>query len=215
MPRRVPSRPRARASPSTSTRERILAFVRERLEHGAPPTLREVQAAVGLRAVESAREHLAKLVAEGRLAKEDGVARGWRLPGEQRAHVRHVPILGRVPAGAPLEAVEEADGVLAVDLRRVRGASAELFALRVHGESMRDAGILPGDLVLVDARARVRDRDVVVARVDGEATVKRLVLVKGRPQLWPENPAFRPIVPAPGAELELVGKVIEVRRHLA
>lgn len=205
-------RPRLQAG---RTRERIFSFVRNSLECGTPPTLREIQAAVGLRAVESVREQLARLVDEGRLIKEEGVARGWRLPPSEVSDTRYVPILGRVPAGGTSESIEEREGVLPVDRRRVRGASDKLFALRVHGESMRDAGILPGDFVIVDPKAQARARDIVVARIDGEATVKRLAIVKGKPELWPENPDFHPIVPAPGEELEIVGRVIEVRRYLS
>jgi repressor LexA len=201
-------------TPPGRTRARVLEFVRRRIESGRPPTLREVQEALGLRAVESARAHLMQLVEEGKLLKDDGVARGWRLPKEQTSRTRHVPVLGRVPAGAVSEAIEEQEGVVPFDLSRLSGTNHELFALRVHGESMRDAGILPGDLVIVDAKAQARHRDVVVARIDGDATVKRLVIAKGRPELHPENPAFDPIVPAPGDDFAILGKVIEVRRHL-
>jgi repressor LexA len=172
-----------------------------------------VQAAVGLQAPEGARQHLMQLVEEGRLERAAG-ARGWRLPADATTHTRFVPLLGRVPAGGPSEAIEEREGVVPVDVRRVRGASDALFALRVHGESMRDAAILPDDVVIVDRKARARHRDVVVARIDGDATVKRLWIAHGRTELRPENPAFEPIVPAPGEELEILGKVIEVRRLL-
>lgn len=192
----------------------MLAYVRSTLERGRSPSIREVQAAVGLNTPEGARQHLLRLVDDGLLARDDG-ARGWRLPGDASTNVRYVPLLGRVPAGDPSEALEEREGVIAIEARRVRGASDRLFALRVQGESMRDAGILPGDVVIVDPRAEARHRDVVVARLDGEATVKRLWIAKGRVELHPDNPAFRPIVPAAGAELEILGKVIELRRYLA
>jgi repressor LexA len=200
-------------TPPGRTRARVLAFVRASLERGRAPTIREVQAAVGLRAPEGARQHLLQLVEEGRLARAGG-ARGWRLPDDATARTRFVPLLGQVPAGDPSEAIEEREGVIPVDARRVRGASDKLFALSVRGESMRDAAILPGDVVIVDPKARARHRDVVVARIGGEATVKRLWIAKGRAELRPENPAFAPIVPAPGEELEILGKVIEVRRYL-
>lgn len=200
-------------TPPGRTRARVLAFVRAAVERGRSPSIREVQAAVGLQAPEGARQHLMQLVEEGRLARAEG-ARGWRLPDDATAPTRFVPLLGQVPAGDPTEAVEEREGVVPVDARRVRGASEKLFALRVRGESMRDAAILPGDVVIVDPRAQARHRDVVVARIGGDATVKRLWITKGRAELRPENPAFAPIVPAPGEELEILGKVIEVRRYL-
>jgi len=216
---------RTRAAPG-ETRARVLTFVRECVEHGRPPSVREVQAALGLRAVESARAHLEQLVADGKLAKEQGVARGYRLADGEHAPVRCIPLLGRVQAGALSEAIDERSGfdddsifgkhddVIPIDTRRLRGRTDDLFALRVRGESMRDAGILDGDLVIVRARARAEHGDIVVARIDGEATVKRLVLARGRAELHPANPDFAPIVPRAGEELVLLGRVIEVRRHL-
>jgi repressor LexA len=207
-------------TPPGETRARVLAAVREALERGRSPSIREVQRAVGLRSPEAVRQHLMLLVEQGALARDEG-ARGWRLPGHERAHVQSVPLLGRVPAGGPIEAVEEREGVVAFDAsRRRRGSRSPrsiggLFALRVQGESMRDAGILPDDVVIVDARARVEHGDVVVARLDGEATIKRLWRSGRRLELRPENPAFAPIVPAPGQDFEILGKVIELRRQLA
>jgi repressor LexA len=206
-------------TPPGRTRARVLAAVREALERGRSPSLRELQRSVGLRSPEVVRQHLLLLVEEGALERDEG-ARGWRLPGRERALVRSVPLLGRVPAGGPVEAIEERDSedrdsVVAFDATRLRGRSAGLFALRVQGQSMRDAGILPDDLVIVDSRAEVRHGDVVVARLDGEATVKRLWRSGRRTELHPENPAFAPIVPRAGQDFVLLGKVIEVRRDLS
>jgi repressor LexA len=193
-----------------ATRDKVLAFVRKRLAEGNPPTVREVQAALGFRAVESAREHLSALVAEGRLVKIEGKARGYRLPG--RPHpAALVPLVGRVQAGALTPAVEEIEGYVPVDGRRgIEG----LFALRVRGDSMVGAGILAGDVVVVRRQRVASTGDVVVALVGDEATVKRLRLGRGRIELCPENPAHRPIVIEPPDELSLLGRVIEVRRYL-
>jgi len=197
-------------TPPGKTRARILAFVRDSLERGRSPSIREVQEAVGLHTPEGTRQHLLRLAEEGSLERTEG-SRGWKLPG---SHVRYVPLLGSVPAGNPLDAIEEREGMLAIDGRRVRGSSEKLFALRVRGESMRDAGILHEDIVVVDPRAEVRHKDIVVARLANDATVKRLWITKGKPELRPENPAFQPIVPAPGEDFDILGKVIEVRRYL-
>lgn len=195
-------------TPTGQTRERVQRFVVERLLRGQPPTVREVQEALGFRAVQSARAHLEALVREGRLVKQGGQSRGYRLPDEPST--RFVPVLGRVPAGALKTAVEEREGYVVVQSRRPQD---ELFALRVRGESMSGAGILDGDVVVVRRQDVAESGDVVVALVGDEATVKRLRLRAGRAELHPENPAFEPIV-APAGELRLLGKVIEVRRRL-
>ncbi len=207
------------------TRRQVLDFVRRRLAAGRPPTVREVQRHCGLKAVESARRHLEALVAAGLLAKEPGRSRGYRLPpvGAAGAHgpgglgpVCLVPCLGRVQAGALREAIEDPDGWIPVSVRS-DGAPGEheLFALTVRGESMTGAGILPGDLVIVRRQDTARDGEIVVAQVRDEATVKRLRLRAGRIELHPENAAFAPIVLEPGAEVRILGRVVEVRRRLA
>ena len=206
-------------TPAGETRERIYRFVRERLWAGRPPTVREVQEAFGFRSVQTAREHLERLVSEGRLAKEAGKARGYRLPGHGGAGKRGaripklVPILGRVAAG-PLEfAAEDLEGYVPVATEPQGAAGDELFALYVRGESMRDAGILPGDLVIVRKQPTAGSGEVVVALVGEEATVKTLRRRGRRVELHPENPDFTPIEVDPG-EVQILGKVLEVRRYL-
>ena len=202
---------------SGRTRREVHAFVRRRIAEGAPPTVREVQEHFGFRAVQSARQHLEALVADGLLAKVPGRARGYRLPPagpDGRPAVtplRLVPRLGRVQAGALSEAIEDPDGWIPVD-----GASGEheLFALTVRGESMTGVGILPGDTVVVRRQDTARDGEIVVALVRDEATVKRLRLRAGRIELHPENAAFAPIVLHGDAEVRILGRVVEVRRRL-
>ncbi|RMG49244.1 MAG: repressor LexA [Acidobacteria bacterium] len=203
-------------TPPGETREKIYRFVRERLEAGAPPTIREVQRAFGFRSVESARSQLEALVREGRLVKQPGRARGYRLPpGRAPRPARLVPLVGRVPAGALAAAIEDPEGYLPVAAPSSGGR--ELFALRVRGDSMVGAGILPGDILIVRRQPSADPGDIVVAAVEGiadeEATVKRLRLRRGRWVLCPENPAYEPIVPPPGA-LRILGRVVEVRRYL-
>jgi repressor LexA len=201
-------------TPAGETRESVYRFVCERLMAGEPPTLREIQTEFGFRAVETAREHLQGLVNEGRLTKDPGRARGYRLPsrsGVPAVPTRIVPILGRVQAGALTTAVEEFEAWIAVQTRHPDDA---LFALRVRGESMLGAGILPGDIVIVRKDAPAANGDIVVALVDDEATVKRFRRASGgRVELHPENPEFSVIV-RHASEVMLLGKVIEVRRQL-
>ena len=202
-------------TPAGQTRERVYRYVRQRLEAGDPPTVREVQEELGFRAVETARKHLERLVEEGRLAKHPRSSRGYHLPPEEDVPSVLVPLVGRVAAGGLSEAIENREGSVTVEASHADG----LFALKVEGESMVLAGILPGDVVIVQAHPRGRgytgrSGDIVVALVDGEATVKTLRRDGRRIMLCPENPAFEPIVPPPD-QLRILGKVVEVRRYLS
>jgi len=216
-------------SPSRSSlspnRRRVLDFVRERVLAGLPPTVREVQRALGFRAVQSAQQHLAALVDAGHLVRSKSHARGYRLPeAHDRGATLFVPLVGRVQAGALTEAIEDHEGFIPVEARRAGSLShsdpSGLFALRVRGDSMSGAGILDGDVVIVRRQATARSGDIVVARVGDEATVKRLRIHGGHPghhagriELVPENPRFHTIVIEPPDELALLGQVIELRRH--
>jgi len=198
-------------TPAGETRESVYRFMRERLLSGQPPTLREIQAAFGFRAVETAREHLSGLVNEGRLLKEPGRSRSYRLPeGLGNQPLQLVPLLGRVQAGVLTTAVEQLEAWVPVQSRH---RNDELFGLRVRGESMLGAGILPGDIVIVRRQTHAATGDIVVALVDDEATVKRLRKTVDQIELQPANPAFESIV-RPAHEVTLLGKVIEVRRYL-
>ncbi len=208
-------------TPRGQTRERIYQYMRERLSSGDPPTVREVQRAFGFRSVQTARQHLEALVVEGRLEVSRGHARGYRLPGGGvrsgdgalplgvASQVRSVPILGRVSAGPLTVAVEDLEGYIPVELR----GEGDYFALRVRGDSMVGAAILPGDLVVVKRQPDADSGDIVLALVGDEATVKRLKKGGGRVELHAENPAYPPIV-LEGPEVMVLGKVVEVRRRL-
>ena len=197
-------------TPPGQTRERVLRWVRKRLLAGSPPTVREVQEAFGFRSPQTAREHLEGLVEKGRLTKQRGRARGYRLPASEGPPTVLVPLLGRVPAGSLELAVEELEGYIPLQSRHPAEA---LFALRVRGESMTGAGILPGDTVVVRRQRKARSGEIVVALVGEEATVKRLRLRGKRVELQPENPDYESIFVDP-RELQLLGKVVEVRRSL-
>ncbi len=191
------------------TRERVFQFVHDRLLAGDPPTVREVQQVFGFRTPQTARYHLEKLVANGRLVAARGKARGYRLLESCKppSPVHWAPLLGRVQAGPLTTATENLEGYVPVS---TAAPSDHLFALRVQGESMIGAGILLDDVVIVRRQSTADSGAVVVALVDDEATVKRLRLRHGQVELHPENPAFAPILP--DREITLLGKVIEVRR---
>lgn len=196
----------------SSAREDVYRYTYGRLIVGDPPTLREVQRAMGFKAVETARSHLEALVEEGRLMKRDTRSRSYGLPPEVLAEgsARKVPVLGQVQAGALTAALQEPEGFVFTDRSRY---GEELFALRVRGLSMRDAGILPEDLVITRRQETADSGDIVVALVGDEATVKRLRFKKGGRQviLQAENEDFDSIE-VDVQDLRLLGKVVEVRR---
>jgi len=200
-------------TPEGESRERIYQFMRSRLLEGVPPSVREVQEAMGFAAVESARRQLNQLVDEGRLVKEEGRHRGYRLPqqrGRRAGRAVQVAVVGEIRAGSLQEAVEDARGTVLV---QSRFAPEELFALAVRGDSMIDAGILEGDIVIVRRQAKAEAGAIVVAMVDGEATVKTLRLRRGKVVLEPANAAYEPMVFAPH-DVDILGVVIELRRTL-
>jgi len=148
-------------TPPGETREKIYEFMRDRLLDGNPPTVREVQARFGFKAVQSAQAHLEQLVAEGRLVKQlsefKGRARGYTLPRssvDSAGPTAFAPLLGHIQAGGLEAAIEEREGMVPVQRAGRRAGSEKLFALRVRGESMTGAGILPDD----DAAFRKGDR---------------------------------------------------------
>lgn len=169
-------------------RQQVLEFVHRYLErHGYAPSVREICHAVGLRSTRAAKYHLDILVREGRLERAAGRARSLSAPSRPAA----LPLVGRIAAGSPLLAVENVEDH--VSLGRYEGC----FLLRVQGDSMRDAGIVDGDLVIVNGDDEPRAGDIVVARVGEEATVKYFRPGEGKVTLEPANPGYRPIVVAP------------------
>ncbi len=209
-------------TPPGQTRNRIFGFVRDRLLQGDSPSLREVQRHFGFRAVETVRAHLTALVGEGRLVKESGRSRGYRLPKQLPSlasgqasrwnRLQPVPLLGEVAAGGFEEAIENPEGNLPVEIPASRDLS-DYFALRVRGESMSGAGILPGDTVIVERRGAPVSGQIVVALLEEEATVKRLHLGRDGMELRPENPAFKTLRPPPGS-CRILGRVVELRRQI-
>jgi len=199
-------------TPPGQTREKVYQFVRQRLLAGQPPTIREVQQAMGFSAVESARSHLSALVQQRRLTRAAGRARGYALPAPGAAALPVlVPLLGEVQAGDLRLALESPRGYVAVEPGR--HPPEQLFALTVRGRSMVGAGILPEDVVIVRRQQTADSGAIVVALVGDEATVKQLRLRRGRPELHPANPRFKPIIPDP-EQLQILGQVVEVRRYL-
>ncbi|HEY3487670.1 MAG TPA: transcriptional repressor LexA [Gammaproteobacteria bacterium] len=191
----------------TPSQTDILAFIRQSItETRRPPTMREIAQHMGYRSDNSAYQHLVALQRKGVL-ELDGRSRGINLLLPQG-----LPLIGRVAAGAPLLAVANIEDHLDInpDMFRPRAD----FLLRVVGMSMRDAGILDGDLLAVHKTAQARDKQIVVARLDDEVTVKRLRRRGNSIILQPENPQFKPIKVIPGkTEFVLEGLVSGVIRR--
>ncbi|HBI63958.1 MAG TPA: transcriptional repressor LexA [Clostridiales bacterium] len=184
----------------------ILSFIREyTASQGYPPSVREIGAAVGLRSPSSVHAHVKRLHELGYLEKDDRKTRAITLAGGT-AGGDAVPILGRVAAGMPILAVEEAEGVLHTDLD---GRPGPFFALRIRGDSMIEAGILDGDYIVVRSQNYAQDGQIVVAVIEDEATCKRLEQRDGHIWLMPENPAYSPI---PGDNAYILGVVAKVVR---
>ena len=190
------------------TRNRIYQFMRKQLLDDRHPTVREVQKAFQMRSVQSVKNHLNILVREGLLNQEPGKARGYRLPDKLRT-ARLAPVVGNVPAGPFNIAIENVEGYIPI---HPQSEASEVFALRVSGDSMMDAGILAGDIVVVRRQSEAYQGDIVVAMVEDEATVKEFWRKGDRIELRPRNDAYSVLSADPG-NLVILGKVIEVRRY--
>lgn len=195
--------------PLTPRQQAILDYIGEVFRtKGSAPSVREIATRFRINSPKGVADHLAALERKGYLTRTPGQARNIRLTREPDA----IPIVGTVAAGTPVMAVENHEG--SVDLSGHFGAGT-LFAVRVKGDSMRDAGILEGDLVIVQKDGRVEQNAVGVAYLDGEATVKRIRKTTEGYQLLPENPAYAPIrVPAKTPEFALAGPVVGVIRKM-
>jgi len=193
----------------------ILDFIRETMAvRGMPPTMREIGAKFGIRSTNGVEKHLSVLERSGHINRERGKSRGIAAIGGSRP-ADIVPLLGRVAAGVPVQSPENKDGEVTVDLSLFAlKTSQNVFALGVRGDSMMDAHILDGDTVLVRERATAANGDIVVALVDGDATVKRFFLENGRVRLQPENQTMEPMY-FDGGDLRIIGKVVGVMRSLS
>ncbi|MBQ8756657.1 MAG: transcriptional repressor LexA [Oscillospiraceae bacterium] len=187
---------------TTDKADKILEYVRQfSKENGFAPSVREIGAAVGLKSTASVSYHLQQLQAQGLLQSSDSKGRKRAVVSAQRSG--YIPIIGTVTAGLPILAVENQEGQLLWD------GEESCFALRVRGDSMVGAGILSGDLVVVRPQQTANHGEIVVARIEDEATVKRLYFKDGQVLLMPENEAYAPI---DGTNAQLIGLVKAVVR---
>ena len=175
-------------------------------QQGYPPSVREIGEAVGLKSPSTVHFHLKHLEEAGMIEKGAGKGRAITLT-EPAVPENQVPIVGNVAAGSPILAQECIEDYLTFD---TGGRSGEFFALRVRGESMLNAGILPGDLVVVQQQKTARNGEIVVAMIEDEATVKTYSRQNGHVWLLPENDAYEPI---DGTYAEILGRVAAVVRR--
>ena len=173
---------------------------------GYPPSVREIGEAVGLKSPSTVHFHLKHLEEAGVIEKGAGKGRAITLTAPPVPEDK-VPIVGNVAAGTPILAQECIEDYLTFD---TGGRSGEYFALRVRGESMLNAGILPGDLVVVQRQQTARNGEIVVAMIEDEATVKTYSKQNGHVWLLPENEAYEPI---DGTYAEILAKVAAVVRR--
>jgi repressor LexA len=234
MPARVRELPDGPAdSTGLTPRQRlVLEVIKASVdERGYPPSMREIGEAVGLTSSSSVAHQLAALERKGFLRRDPnrpraievrppadaagatpGAAEAPKRPGSADADPRDavpVPLLGRIAAGAPVLAEQHVDDVLT--LPRTLTGEGELFCLTVAGDSMIDAAICDGDLVVVRRQPVAEDGEIVAAMIDDSATVKTLKRIDGRVWLLPQNPAYAPI---PADDAVILGKIVSVLRRV-
>ncbi len=208
----------------SSTTRKVFTFLQNHWQrHGVSPSSREIQEALHFRSQTAAMNHLRKLISLGwiRPIAGRGRTRGWipqptaiaePAPVGQPSGSRYLlPLLGSIAAGLPESNADQSEELLAIDLDGLslpRGG--RYFGLRVRGDSMIGAHIMPGDIVVMEFRPP-RHRDIVAALIDGETTLKRLLMQKGQPFLQAENPAYPSLIPA--RELVIQGVLVALLRQ--
>ena len=173
--------------------QKILDFIKREIEDkGYPPSVREICAAVGLRSTSTVHAHLNHLEEQGLIRRDSTKPRALEVLDGSHQRGRSVPLVGRVTAGMPILAVENIEDYIVLP-QNVLGQD-EIFCLRVQGESMIEAGILDGDIVVLRQQDTAENGEIVVAMTpDDEATVKRIFYEENRVRLQPENPTMQPI----------------------
>jgi repressor LexA len=196
----------------TARQQQVLEIVTQYInEYGYPPSLRDIGKQLAVSGTLGVMKHLEALEKKGFLRRQEGSSRGISLCNQSQAAT--LPIVGVVRAGALHPAIEDIEGQFAIDSSQVR--SGGTFFLRVKGDSMIHAHIKEGDLALVRPQPSAANRDIVVAMVGGEATLKRFYREGNQIRLQPENPNYSAIIIREGdEELSIVGKVVGIYRQM-
>ena len=198
----------------TRREEQILETIKNAVRtKGYPPSVREIGKAVGLSSTSTVHGYLRRLEKKGLLHRDPSKPRALEIFSDkeklQSMDIKWLPVLGRVAAGIPLLAVENQEGVIPLPVDFT--GHGDFFALRIHGDSMVEAGILDGDLVVVRRQPTAENGDIVVALIDDEATVKRFFRENDHIRLQPENSSLSPIITK---EAVILGKVSALLRKL-
>jgi repressor LexA len=195
----------------TERQRDVLEFIQsEQREKGLTPSTREIQHHFGFASQTSVMQYLATLERKGFLDRHARKARALITP-VQKVRIADVPIYGQIPAGMATLTEQTIEGHVSLDMRSVNASrNGKTFALRVQGDSMIDAHIVDGDIVILEDRKDVQNGDIVAALIDGETTLKRYVTEHGRPYLKAENPLYPNLVPA--RELRIQGVMVSLVR---
>lgn len=186
-------------NPLTPKQEAVYNFLVKKMKNGIPPTVREICTATGIKSTSTVHAILNALEEEGYILRDAKYSRAIRLENDFDASM--VPLVGRVTAGQPILAVEQIEDYIPYPTKDADG----LFALKVVGLSMRDAGILDGDIVIADKNAPCKSGDIIIGMDGEDATVKRLIINGSQVIFMPENPDFSPIYPE---KPMVLGKVV-------
>ncbi len=189
---------------------KILEYIKQEIQDkGYPPSVREICQAVGLKSTSTVHGHLTRLEKKGLIRRDATKPRALEVLEDPLAKGRDIPIVGKVTAGIPILAQENIEEYMVMPQDFLPGE--EVFALRVEGESMIEAGILDGDLLIVRSQPTAENGEIVVATIDDEATVKRIFYEKDTVRLQPENPFMEPIY---SKDVQVVGKAIGLFRTI-
>ncbi len=190
----------------TPRQQAVYNYLLETVSSGIPPSVREISRSLSIKSTSTVHKTLGELEEMGLIQRDAKNSRSIKIKGVTQGV--SVPVVGRITAGVPILAVEQIEEYLPMSSEL--GDREDLFALRVVGLSMKNAGILDGDVVIADKSRIVENGDIVIALIDEEATVKRLGKEKGKPVLYPENEDFSPIYPE---NLQILGKVVATYRR--
>jgi repressor LexA len=192
--------------PLNKSQLKILEFLKKKMAEGVPPTVREICEATGLRSTSTVHSYLQVLEERGYITRQSGANRAIKIAGSN--DTLQVPLVGTVTAGMPILAVENAEGF--VPYAANNADPKHLFALHVKGDSMINAGILDGDIIIVEQTPVATNGEIIVALIDDEATVKRFYKENGHFRLQPENDDYAPIIVD---EVSVLGKVVSLIRN--